>query len=189
MIPPMRIRQWATTALLTAATVLLTATPAMAHAELIASDPAEGASVAAAPAQVRLTFNEPVTPAPNVLEVVGPGNATWTIGAPTVAGAVVTVPVQANGPTGAYTMVYRVVSGDGDAVTGNVTFTLAAAATTTTTPPPTTTTTTAAQPSPSPAAESAPADDDGGVPIWVWIVGAVVLVAVGVALRMGRAKS
>jgi hypothetical protein len=55
------------------------ATPALAHAELVASTPAEGAKLAAAPKQVKLTFNEPVTPAADPLTVAGPG-AEWTIG-------------------------------------------------------------------------------------------------------------
>ena len=186
----MRFRRLATTTLLTAMTIVLTATPAMAHAELIASDPADGASLGTAPTQVRLTFNEPVTPAPDVVEIVGPDNTTWTVGTPAVAGEVITAPVQASGPAGAYTLTYRVVSSDGDPVTGSLRFTLTAPATTT--PPPTTTTTTTTTTPPAEPTEATAAEGDGddGVPVWVWIAGAVVLVGVGtaVALRAGRAK-
>lgn len=183
----MRFRQAVTAILFTASTLVLTATPAMAHAELIDSDPADGASVATAPAQVRLTFDEPVTPAPNVVEIVGPDNTTWTVGKPTISGAVITAPVQANGPAGAYTLTYRVVSGDGDEVTGDVAFTLTTPATTT--PPPTTTTTTTSATT-TPATSATTSGDDGGVPAWVWIAGAAVLAAagLGVALRTSRAR-
>lgn len=200
----MQFRRLVAAALLSTATILLTATPALAHAELIASNPADGASVTSAPTQVQLTFNEPVTPAPNVVEVVGPGNAKWTIGKASVAGAVITAPVQATGPSGAYTLVYRVVSGDGDPVSGNVRFTFTAPATSasasTTTPttsaatsPPAETSASAEASEDSEAAEAAVTseDDGGGVPVWVWIVGAVVVVAVGagIALHAGRGSA
>lgn len=186
----MRFRQAVTAILLTASTLVLTATPAMAHAELIDSDPADGASVATAPARVRLTFNEPVTPAPNVVEIVGPDGVAWTVGTPTISGAVVTAPVQANGPAGAYTLTYRVVSGDGDEVTGDVAFTLTTPATTTPPPTTTTTTTTTTAATTTPATSASPPGDDGGVPAWVWIAGAAVLAAagVGIGLRMNRAS-
>jgi hypothetical protein len=78
---------------------------------------------------------------------------------------VVTAPVQAVGPAGQYTITYRVLSSDGDAVNGTVAFTLTAPATTTTTPSPTTTT----APTSSTQANPAPGED-GGIPAWVWIV-------------------
>jgi copper resistance protein C len=199
----MSFRRLVTTVLLAAVTVVLTAVPAAAHAELIASTPAEGASVPTAPTQVRLTFSEPVTLAPNVLEITGPANARWTVGTPAVAGADVTVPVRASGPAGAYTMVYRVVSADGDAVSGSVRFTMTAAV-----PARTATSTAAATASP-PAPESAestaaapatadtenPAEsaagDGSGPSAWVWILAAAALVAAGVviALRVSRSGS
>jgi methionine-rich copper-binding protein CopC len=192
----MNVRRLATALLLSGVAVIVTATPAFAHAELIASDPAQNASIAAPPQQVQLTFNEPVSLAENPVTITGPDGASWTIGQPSIAGAVITVPVQPSGPAGAYTLAYRVVSGDGDAIDGTVPFTLTAAvpAPTTATPPPTTSTT-EAPPSSTVSAETiaAPAtdSDDGGVPVLVWIIGAVVLLAAGlvVALRMARSKN
>lgn len=192
----MNPRRLATAFLLGAAAVLATATPAAAHAELIASDPVQDASLPAPPQQVQLTFNEPVSLDTDPVVVTGPGNVEWTVGQPTVAGAVVTAPVQATGPSGRYTLIYQVLSKDGDAVTGSVSFTLTAAA-----PPPTTTTTTTAttttteQPPTTTATTSAavaPASDpDDGVPVWVWLLGAVAVLAVAVvvALRAGRSRS
>ncbi|HEX6353320.1 copper resistance CopC family protein [Actinophytocola sp.] len=192
----MIVRRLATAFLLSGMAVIVTATPAFAHAELIASDPAQNASVAAPPQQVSLTFNEPVTLAPNPVTITGPGGAAWTVGQPSIAGAVITVPVQPSGPAGPYTLAYQVVSDDGDAINGSVQFTLTAAVpapTTTTTPPPTTTTTEEAPPSTTASAVQAAdtSDSNSGIPVWVWILGAVVVVAVGVAvaLRVARPKN
>ncbi len=187
----MQLRRLATAFLLSAAAVLATATPASAHAELIASDPVQDASLPAPPQQVQLTFNEPVSLDADPIVVTGPGNVAWTVGQPTVAGAVITAPVQATGPAGRYTLVYKVLSGDGDGVTGSVSFTLTAAAT----PPQTTTTTTTTttEPPPTttdPAAVAPASEQDDGVPAWVWVLGAVVVgaVAVVVVLRVRRSR-
>lgn len=188
----MMVRRLATALLLSGVAVIVTATPAFAHAELIASDPAQNASIAAPPQQISLTFNEAVTVPANPVTITGPDGTTWTAGTPSIAGAVVTVPVTPAGPAGAYTLAYQVISDDGDDVRGSVQFTLTAAvaAPTTAAPPPTT----EAPPSTTASAENTAAttsDSDSGVPVWVWILGAVVLVAVGVtvALRLGRAKN
>jgi methionine-rich copper-binding protein CopC len=185
----MNLRRLATVLLLSGVAVVATATPAFAHAELTGSSPAQNASLAEAPQQVQLTFSEAVTLPDNPVTVAGPEGASWTVGTASIAGAVVTVPVTPSGPAGAYTLTYNVISDDGDAISGTVPFTLTAAVpgatgTTTSEPPPTSPPTTAA-----PAAASTN-DSDGGIPVWVWIVGAVVVVAAGVllALRLGRPK-
>lgn len=71
----MNIRRLASALLLSAAAVTLTATPAFAHAELKASDPAQGASIATPPQQVSLTFAEAVTLPDNPVTVTGPDGA------------------------------------------------------------------------------------------------------------------
>jgi methionine-rich copper-binding protein CopC len=196
-------RRLAAVLLLSGIAVVATATPAFAHAELIGSNPAEDATLSTPPQQIELTFNEPVTLGANPVTVTGPGGASWTVGAPVADGAVVVAPVQASGPAGTYSVIYEMVSKDGDTVRGAVTFTLTAAAA----PPPTTTTTTttatttAAPTGPSTTAEPPPATtpvapaadestDDGGLPAWVWVLAAVVVLAVVVVvvLRLRRAK-
>jgi hypothetical protein len=169
---------------------LLTAAPAhasAAHAELIASSPAPDASLAAPPATVSLTFDEPVTLADNPVEVIGPGNVTWQLGTPTVAGAVVNAPVTKGGPSGVYTLVYRVVSDDGDAVSGSVRFTLTAAAGARPA-----TSTAAATSSESSAAPTRPhpAASDGGSLLWIWLLAGAILLAalVVVTLRVRRPR-
>ncbi len=190
----MMLRRLAAVFLLSGIAVVATATPAFAHAELIDSNPAEDAALATPPQQVVLTFNEPVTLGANPVTVTGPGGASWTVGAPVADGAVLTAPVQASGPAGTYSIIYEVVSTDGDDVTGAVTFTLTAAvappATTTTTTTELTTTTEAPPTTTSVAPAAGEPTDDGGVPAWVWVLGAVVVLAVGVVvvLRLRRAK-
>ncbi len=158
------------------------ATPAFAHAELKGSNPAKGASVAAAPKQIELTFSEAVSP--ESITVAGPQGAQWTVGQITVAGPVVTAPVAAIGPAGEYTITYRVLSEDGDPVTGTVAFTLTTPATTTTTTTATTTTTVVA-PTSNPQAAPTSGEDSGGVPGWVWILVAIAVVLVAGAI-VGR---
>lgn len=174
-------------ALLALCTVALIAgaTPALAHTRLQSSDPADGASLAAAPAQVSLTFNQTMQAEFATITVIGPDGTDYRSGEPTANGQTVTVGVAPLGPAGRYEIGYRVVSEDGHPVPGNIGFTLTAAAATTTAAPPASAT--AAAPSTTTAA-AAPAPESGGAPVWPWIVGAVVLVAGGafVALRMGR---
>ncbi|HWO63812.1 MAG TPA: copper resistance CopC family protein [Umezawaea sp.] len=189
----MNLRRLGAALLLTGLALAATATPAFAHAELIGSDPAAGASLPAAPTRIVLTFSEPVGLAATPVTVTGPDGSTWKVGQVTAEGAVITAPVEATGPAGEYVVDYRAVSDDGDEIGDKIRFTLAAPAT----PPtssvaPTTTTTTAAPTStsaPAPAAQGTPAAD-GGVPTSVWIIGAIVLAGAGAfaATRLGRSK-
>lgn len=154
---------------------VLVTVPAAAHAELVASTPAANASLAAPPARLELTFDEPVTLRENPLEVIGPGNATWKVGKATLDGPVLSAPVTASGPEGTYTLVYRVVSDDGDPVSGSVRFTLTAAAGA------------PAEPTVTPS-RTPPSAAGGGTLLWVWLVAGAVLLAalVFVTLRVRR---
>jgi len=165
------------------------AAPAAAHAELVASTPAEGAELAAAPRQVQLTFNEPVRLQPDPVTVSGPGGVSWAVGQATVAGAVVTVLVEPAGPAGPYTLTFRVISVDGDPTSGTVRFALTAPVATTTAPT-TVTTTVAATPTPTTAGQpptttaAQDADNGGGVPAWVWLLVAAAALAAVVAVTL-----
>jgi hypothetical protein len=158
--------------------VFWTATPASAHNSLIASTPQDGAELAAGPQTVQLTFDEPVQNGQglNTIAVLGPNNDHWEGGAATVAGNVVTAPVRTLGPAGAYKIGWRILSADGHPVSGELRFTLTKAGDGTPAP--------AGQQQ---AAPDTPAGSDSGVPIWVWIAGAAVLLGAGLvlALRMG----
>lgn len=166
--------------------IVLTATApvALAHTELESSSPSEGQSLATAPTSVTLTFGEAVTLPTKPVTIMGPGGTAWTVGAATIAGAKVTLPVQPSGPAGAYTLNYTVIADDGDQVRGAVHFTLSAAATPTTTAAPTTMAAAAQAAATSAPAPVAAAQDTGGggVPVWVWVLIAAVVVALVMVL-------
>ncbi|MEV4143749.1 copper resistance CopC family protein [Amycolatopsis sp. NPDC049691] len=178
--------------LLALAGLLVLAGPASAHAELTSSSPAEGATLAAPPRKIELTFEEPVTLQPDPISVTGPDGAKWSVSPPTVTDATITAAVLPSGPAGAYTLTYKVVSDDGDKVTAAIHFTLSApvsssstaASPTSAAAPPTSA---AVSPAPSAAASS---DTSGGIPAWVWILIAVVVVVavVVVGLRLRRTR-
>lgn len=132
-------------ALVLLATVGL-AGPAAAHATLIGSDPADGASLTAAPTTVTLTFDDALAEFEPVVTVTGPDGNQYQSGPATVDGAKLTSAVAPLTAAGAYTIAYRVVSDDGHPVEGQLHFELAVPAPGTTAVP--------AVPSPSPAAPS-----------------------------------
>jgi copper resistance protein C len=147
--------------------VTLTAGGASAHAARVSVDPAENAAVSAGPARVRATFNEDLQTTFAAMTVVGPDGNLWTSGQPQVQGPVVSVGVRPLGPTGSYTVNYRVTSADGHVVSGSWSFRLTATGTGT----------------PGPVADSSD-NAPGEVPVWPFIVGAVVLVGGAVIWQM-----
>jgi copper resistance protein C len=137
----------------------LTAGVASAHAARVSVDPAENAALSTGPARVRATFNEDLQTTFAAMTVVGPDRNLWSTGQPQVQGAVVSVGVRPLGPTGTYTVNYRVTSADGHVVAGSWSFRLTAPGTGT------------------PGPTAANSDTDAGdLPVWPFIVGAVVLV-------------
>jgi copper transport protein len=85
-----------------------------AHAVLLDSAPADGATLAAPPGEIRLTFNEPVAPvAIKLLDAAGAAVA--GIGVEAV-DRTVTLRLGAELPAGTYIVSYRVTSEDSHAV-------------------------------------------------------------------------
>ncbi|WP_243707303.1 copper resistance CopC family protein [Micromonospora sp. KC606] len=174
--------------------LLLPAVPAAAHNSLTGSSPADGARVAAAPTQVELRFLSKLDPATTTVTVVGPGRVPAAGGEPRFAGNRVRVPF-APGPAGEYTVGYQVASGDGHPVKGQVTFTLttgAPAPAPSPTPSPTGPVAQSATPgggtpagdAPTSAEPASAAADDRTAPIWPWLLGAGLAVALGGALLL-----
>ena len=93
------------------------------------------------------------------MTVVGPDGNLWSSGPPEVQGATVGVGLRPLGPAGRYTVNYRVTSADGHVVSGSWSFTVSVTA----------------QGTPGPSAASGPTDT--GLPVWPFLVGAVVVVA------------
>lgn len=151
--------------------------PAGAHSTVVSTDPADGAKIATGPARVGVTFNENLQPSFPSLTVVGPDGNLWSKSKPVVDGPTVSVEVGELGPAGTYTMAYRVTSADGHPVSGTRTFEL----------------TQPGHGTPGPkanAASSSGSGDSGGIPLWVFIVAAVVLFGGGLtfALFGGRSR-
>lgn len=164
--------------LLTAALLALVAAvglaqPAFAHNTLIDSNPKENSRIDVAPDAVTLTFNDDVQPGEgNQVVVSGPGGTRWT--SPTakvdVDGQTARAALPALGPAGKYTVAYRILSADGHVVKNAISFTLT-------------------QDGGGESLSASPEDEDsGGLPLWVWIGGAVLLLGAGLAfaLRLGR---
>ncbi|MFC3892731.1 copper resistance protein CopC [Lentzea rhizosphaerae] len=168
--------------LIAGAAVLVTAAPAAAHNALISSDPKDKASLEVGPSTVTLTFDQDVQGGQgiNKISVTDGGGGHYELpGDPMIKDTSVTQAVGALGKAGLYKIGYRILSADGHPVSGELMFTLTKDGTGT----------------PRVEAENdgsgADPHSQGGLPVWVWIVGAVVLLGGGVffALRGGGTKA
>lgn len=99
--------------------------PAFAHDALEGSDPATGASVEVAPAQVTLTFTAELMPDGAEAQVFASadpvaasqaGEKDWAAGPAVVDGMNLIIPLQEGMPIGTYSVNWRVVSSDGHAI-------------------------------------------------------------------------
>jgi len=147
--------------------LLATAPAASAHTVLTATDPAADSTVDAGPSRVTATFNEELQPTFAAMTVVGPDGNLWSQGDAAVQGSTASVGLRPLGPSGPYTVNYRVTSDDGHVVSGSWSFTVAVASTGT----------------PGPPVESTGQRDR--IPLWPLIVGAAALItgAAGWGLR------
>lgn len=132
---PRRIRLLAALVLSLLA-LLVAAAPAQAHAELIGSDPADGAVVETAPDAVTLTFTDPVlltSQEISVFDAVGDpvSSASRTVGDDVV----IDLPDAATLTDGTYVVSWNVLSTDGHPIAGTVTFSVGAPSTTVVQPP------------------------------------------------------
>ncbi|WP_019630945.1 copper resistance CopC family protein [Actinomadura atramentaria] len=173
---------------------VLFASPASADTRLVASDPAEGASVAA-PAQVTLTFSGAVKSA-QVTVTDADGGAVQD-GTAAASGAKVVQKLKGGLDAGAYTITYHAVGADGAALpVGELGFLVADGGATA--PPGLAPAESTEQPQDAPPTteagkaidtkKAAEKDSGSGVPVWVWIVGGGVIgIAIGVGIVF-RAK-
>ena len=107
--------------------ILLTAQGAFAHATVVATSPGDGQTVASAPHQVSVTFDEPVALQFGALRVFSPTGARVDDGSPThPAGHAdeVAVDLGAGLKQGTYTVAWRVISADSHPVQGAFTFSI-----------------------------------------------------------------
>ncbi|MDT7763097.1 MAG: copper resistance protein [Mycobacterium sp.] len=144
---------------------------ASAHAVRVATDPVENTALAQGPQKVSATFNEKLQPQFAAMTVVGPDGNLWSTGDPLVDGAVISVSVLPLGPSGTYTVNYRVTSADGHPVSGSWPFRLTVSGT--------------GKPGPSASATSPSSD---GLPVWPFFIAAALIVAVGALWAVRRQR-
>ncbi|MEU4339707.1 copper resistance CopC family protein [Nocardia sp. NPDC023852] len=150
---------------------------ASAHSTATGSVPDDNVTVDSGPARVSITFNEELQPSFPSLTVVGPDGNLWSKGDPAVEGKTVSVTVGELGPVGEYTIGYRVTSADGHPVSGTRHFTLSKPGNGT--------------PGPKANAKAGDGDGSGGIPLWVFILGAIALFGGGLAFALfgGRSRN
>ena len=169
---------------------LATTSTAQAHERLTASEPAADAVLPAVPPRVLLTFSgNVVDPAPTVVLLDAAG-APVPGGEPVVEGATVAMPLPEDLPNGGYTVQWGIVSSDGDPVSGDLAFTVAAPVTAV--PPPSASPSSSeASAAPSPADASPVGAVAGGDPsVGPWLVGGATALALLVAvLAVRRART
>ncbi|MFY1584672.1 copper resistance protein CopC [Micromonospora sp. WMMD734] len=99
---------------------LTPATPAAAHAALVATSPVRDAVIGTPPWEVVLVFSESVSPVVGRVQVLGPDGRRVTAGEPVADGATLRIPVRvSNRPLGTYLVSYRVISADSHPVAGS----------------------------------------------------------------------
>jgi copper transport protein len=108
-------------ALLALALAVLAPAAAFAHAVLVASEPSDGAMLAASPERITLTFNEPV--APLVLRLLAPDGEGRNIAVTQDGATLAIVPAEAL-QSGTHLLSWRVVSADSHPVGGTVIFSI-----------------------------------------------------------------
>ncbi|WP_309133676.1 copper resistance protein CopC [Cellulomonas sp.] len=103
--------------------LLLTAAPASAHNALRSTDPADGSTVEAAPAQVTLTFDQAALELGSEVVVTAEDGTVVSAGAVQLADTSVVQPLAEDRPAGAYRVDWRVTSADGHPISGTFAFT------------------------------------------------------------------
>lgn len=119
-----RARLFAVLALLGGWAVLAVsgAAPALAHATVASSDPADGSRLQAAPSKVTMTFSEDVGVGAGFLKVVDSKGNTVSSGNATSTGRDVSVPMRSGLGDGSYIVSYRITSADSHPIGGAYAF-------------------------------------------------------------------
>jgi methionine-rich copper-binding protein CopC len=185
--------------------LFFTPSVALAHDELVGSQPEDGETLQAAPEDITLTFSGEIASLGAQVVVTGPDGEV-SAGDPRVEGVEVVQPVAPDAPAGDYTVVWRVTSQDGHPISGELDYAVAAAPTPaaddagqTSDAPADDAVVTSAAPDATVGPERAastdavvpPAtepDEGGGTPAWVWVVlaGALAALAAVVAVAVRR---
>ena len=167
--------------------VVTMASPALAHDALIASNPADGAALTEAPAQLVLTYNAEIASIGAEVAITAPDGASALGGDLTIAGTEVTVPLAPDLANGAYAIAWRVTSSDGHPISGELAFTLDAPVAETTEPattePATTEAATSDSPTPAPSTTTPAMETNDFTPQpWLAVVLGLAVLGTGAAL-------
>lgn len=111
-------------ALIAVLALVSSAAPVLAHATLVASEPVDGAVIPAAPRQLVLSFNEPVSAL--VLRLIGPDGKATVLPNPVARDTSLTIAAPPAVSPGTHVLSWRVVSLDGHPVGGTVVFSVGA---------------------------------------------------------------
>lgn len=180
--------------LITTAAVALTAVfalpiPASAHSELVSSNPEADSTVAKAPSEVTLVFNEPIQDQGSSIVVTLDGTTVSDSKTFATQNTTASVRLEGAGDPGTYDVEYRVVSEDGHVVDESFSYTVDGSTNSTDTTTP--------SPSGTPTSDTSTSDQDSdestGTIVWVLGAGAIGLVLVAaliaVAMRGRRGRS
>jgi methionine-rich copper-binding protein CopC len=162
------------------AALLCVAGPASAHDAAVSSSPADGATVAAPPAKVSITFNNNPMGLGSQVRVNDAAGTDWADGKVEIVDNVASQKLREGAPAGKYTVLWRVVSSDSHPIEGTFTFTATAGAEGSTTAAPVPTVGTP-QPGVTPAPETA---TDASEP-FPWSLVVFIAVAVGLLVTLG----
>ena len=102
--------------------ILLTATPAMAHARLVSSIPSGGSTLSEAPSKITLEFSERIETSFGGVQVFDPSGTRLEAGEPRITGSGVILDLNRLPGPGTYTVVFRIISGDGHPVESRFAF-------------------------------------------------------------------
>ncbi|GAA3623270.1 hypothetical protein GCM10022200_01860 [Microbacterium awajiense] len=183
-------------ALFAAVALVLPASPAFAHDELIGSSPAADSTVDALPSELTLTFSGLISTEDGASEVqvTDAAGTSLTAGDLSVQDTVLTQPLEGTA-SGAVTVLWKVVSSDGHPISGEFEFTVDAPAPTAS---PTETTAPTQSPEPTPTETVEPTPTETPVPAggegdawWPWalaIIGALALAAGVTYLMVSRSN-
>ena len=150
---------------------VIVAPGALAHSNEISADPPADSVLDAMPAQVSLSFDEPLLDAGAALVVTSASGDVISKEPASIEGATIRVALSSGGP-GTYQVAYRVVSGDGHPVTGSYAFEVAGEPGSVASP--------SAVPDPAPEADVATeADQESAdrLPVLPWAGAAILVIA------------
>jgi copper resistance protein C len=160
--------------------------PAAAHDTAESSSPAAGATLAAPPEKVSVTFNKNPLAIGSQILVNDAAGTNWADGGVQIVDNVASQKLKSGAPAGLYTVVWRVASSDAHPIEGSFTFTVTAGAGTAGSAPAAVPTMGTAQPGSIPASEKAPNASEPFPWSLVIFVGTAVGIVVALAVMARR---